>query len=286
MGASESSLSVAATLMVSDRRKQLSEAQLDYISTDEIKIFYSKYGDRIKKRACDIYGFELIKLIGKKRVSLLSPIIDEIHKYRCKDYRSPQIYEAITMMFESQNTAYQDYFSKLVGYITFDSIIDSVIAGNRNLYDRLKEPVARIPGREGLLDPLRAAENRGRVLTLTDMNKEELGSFAIFIAFIMMSVYPTSTTQLYFLQDIVEYVQQIGFLSKREAYNLFNNLADLMENGDLYLWSPKLIRETQYMQEFNPPPASVETQKEAYQKSVKDVRERYPTIGIIEQYYK
>lgn len=277
MGANESTLRTAATLIVLDRRNILSSSQLYYINTDEFNKFFTSNGDKIKEKACDLYGFELIKLIEQNRVSPLQPIVEDIYKHGCKNYRAPNIYTAVKMMIESKNSGYDSFYSKLAGYITFDSIIYAIYSGSKTLYDIFKEPVARIPGKSGVLDPVRNPLNRGKVLTLTDMNKEELGLFAIFVALISISINPTSQTQLYLLRDVIEYVQQIKLLSKREVYNAFNDMLNLMEKGGLYTWSPKLYEDV--VKYYNIPIAEPSAQRKAY-KVVNPLREIYPRIGF------
>lgn len=284
MGANESALRSAATLIVLDRRGLMNRTQLDYIGTDEFSTFFKKYGTRIRKRACDIYGLEMYELVKLNSVNRVRTLVDEVEKYDCKDYRAPSLYEAVQKMIESGNTAYVEFLDKLVGYITYDSIIMSILSGNRNLYNRLKEPVARIPGSTGLLDPLRQAENRGKVLTLTDMNAKELAISSMLAALLSFTTNPESADRMYILRDVLEYVQQINFLSKREVHNYINDMGDFMSDGGLYSWSPELVEELNGFMKVEP--AEPAKQKEVYEKYIKGMLERYPRIGIIEQYYK
>jgi len=284
MGANESALRSAATLIVLDRRGSMTKTQLDYIGTDEFSSFFKTYGDRIRKRACDIYGLEMYELIELNSVNRLRTLVDEVEKYDCKEYRAPSLYVAVQRMIESGNTSYIEFFDKLVGYITYDSIIMSILSGNRNLYNRLKEPVARIPGSTGLLDPLRQAERRGKVLTLTDMNAKELATSSMLVALLSFAAHPESSDRMYILRDILEYVQQINFLNKRDTHNYINDMGDYMSDGGLYSWSPALLEDLNRY--FKIIPVEPMRQKEVYEKYVKGLLERYPRIGIVEQFYK
>lgn len=283
-GSNESALRSAATLIVLDRRGSMNKTQLDYIGTEEFTAFFKKHGDSIRKRTCEIYGLEMYDLIELNSVNRVRTLVDEVEKYECKEYRAPSLYVAVQRMIESGNTAYVEFLDKLVGYITYDSIIMSILSGNRNLYNRLKEPVARIPGSTGLLDPLRQAEKRGKVLTLTDMNAVELATSSMLVALLSFAAYPESSDRMYILRDILEYVQQINFLSKRETHNYINDMGDYMSDGGLYSWSPALMEDLNTY--FKVPPVEATRQKEVYEKYIKSLLDRYPRIGIVEQFYK
>jgi len=285
MGANESMLRSGALLQVMDRRGKLTKEQLSYIETDDFRKFWGKYGNEIKERACDLYGLELLNLVNEKSVSRTAEVVKEIHSYACVNYRVPHIYEAVQKMVESGNINYLKLFRYLAGYVTFDLIISSIISGNIAMFDMLKEPVSRIPGKKGITDPLREALKRGRVITLTDMTPEELGVYAIFSALSLLAL-STNTREYddrkYILTDIMSYVQSIDLLTKREANNYLNDMLDNMETGNLYLWSQELVQRAGKI--FMLPPVSEQKQKESY-KNNKDLLKIYTRIGIVKQYF-
>lgn len=277
MGANESALRTSAMLIVLDRRGKISSTQLDYVQTDEFKAFFEKYGSRIRKRACDLYGVEMAELVTAKSVNRLTEVVNDVEKYDCKNYRSPEIYTAVQMMITSGDTSYVQFFPKLAGYITFDSIIDAVITGNRQLYNALKEPVARIPGKSGILDPLRSATKRGQVLTLTDFSPEELGEISLLMALLSIA-HSYSEDKMYILRDLIEYLQQIKMFDRKKANNTLNEMADFMSKGGLYSWDGNWKRKIS--DSFKYPNAEVAQQRDAYEKHIQKFVQRYPRIGF------
>ena len=135
-----------------------------------------------------------------------------------------------------------------------------------------------------MLDPLRQAERRGKVLTLTDMNAKELATSSMLVALLSFAAHPESSDRMYILRDILEYVQQINFLNKRDTHNYINDMGDYMSDGGLYSWSPALLEDLNRY--FKIIPVEPMRQKEVYEKYVKGLLERYPRIGIVEQFYK
>ncbi len=285
MGVNESMLRSAAVTHVLDRRKKIPQIELDYMLTKETKKFWKDYSNEIKERACDIYGMELIELIEKGSVNRSGDVAKEIYKYKCDGYRAPNIYIAVQKMIKSKNPSYINFFKYLTGYITFDSIIDSIVSSNLKMYQSLKDPVSKIPGKKGITDPLREALKRGKVITLTDMSPEELGAYSIFAALVSLLLNASKSSykdNVYILYDTIKYVQEIDLLTKREAHNYFNDMVDNMKTGDLDKWNIGLVQDGNRM--FNLSSVSGEIQKKHYN-TIAESKKKYPRIGIVEQFF-
>lgn len=264
MGNKQTIIKDTSVLLVLQRRKLINDTLLEEIEDESFKKFYTDNRNAIEKGACDLYGKELLAEIKKSppNINNINSLVEEINTNRCRAYRSKEIYEAVDNMSINYNTQYIKPFEKLSGYLTVDAVIRAILSGNRDLYQRLKEPVSRASGEYSMLDRFKRPIEKSKIMTLTDMSNKELAAFAIYSAVVSFAT-SNSEDRKSMIEDIVYYVSaQLGLISEEESIDIFFHIVDLLSDGSLREWSPKLLSDMK--DRFKIPTIEPEVQVKTY----------------------
>lgn len=276
MGASESTLRSAALLLVLDRREEITQNNLDYLKTKEFKNFFSDNMADIHLRSCQIYGLELQGAANNNQDDDIERIIEEINNY-CSE---PVIELAGGMdnIARTGRRSYIKYIDPMRDFVDFTTLYNSIIGGNKDLYDKIKEYDGKsIKTTEfhvyNQVD--KSNKNIANSSSFFSADINEQFKLAILRATVELISDPSNAGKLYILKDIIEHIKMKNYFSDRSFNNLIQNISENVKLGKLndeYDWAELPI-------------VSREKQRAVFKSKLNDIFSDYPKIGYFDNLF-
>lgn len=260
MGASESTLRSAAYLLVQDRREEVDESTLRYLKTPEFRKFFKDNMDRIKKRACRIYGLELKEAILDKNVTRANALVSEIDDH-CS-YIVIEIMDAVDLMVSTGKSEYLELISKISDFIDLTTLNNAIKSGRTAMYNEIVVfNEIEVP----------SVHRNGKIYDASVKDFME----TILTAVVEVVKHPNSAEAETILIDVLEYVKNRSKLSERNYNNMVQKISTNVRDG--------LLNEKYAMLELDT--VSREKQRKVYNLKLERIFDHYPTIGFLEQFY-
>jgi len=277
MGASESTLRSAALLLVLDRREEISQNNMDYLKTEEFKKFFNDNMKAIHLRSCRIYGLELQDAANNSQHDDVERIIEDINNY-CSE-PVIELAGAMDSIARSGDRSYIDYIAPMRDFVDFTTLYNSIIGGNRDLYDRIKDfdgKTIETTYFHVYNQHNKSNKNIRKVSSVFSADINEQFSLSLLRATAEVMLDPNSSSKLYILTDIIKHIKMKNHFSERTFNNMIQDISENVKLGkfnDTYAWA-KL------------PVVSREKQRSVYKSKLINIFSDYPEIGYFDNLLK